>query len=258
MEHKRMEEEWDERARVDAVRYIADGFEGEGFYESGIPLAHSLCDGFFREIDFDPEGKRVLDIGCGIGRLETGFSEMFGEVVGLDVSGEMIARAKEQAPDLSNVTFVKGNGHDLAEFPDGHFDFVFSYLTFQHIPEKAIILDYLREIRRVLKEDGLFMILFRRDWSGFAKAFGFFPIPRRLYPLIPDFVWRLYQRMAGSEEERLCRGATYRGSGISRKEMMRIMERFGFSGVRLWNSESEHSYWCGGRKPVSPEDSGAE
>ena len=68
---------------------------------------------------------------------------MFDEVWGLDVSGEMISQAMRLNHTFKNVKFVKGNGRDLTAFPDEFFDFIFSTITFQHIPEKRIILETL-------------------------------------------------------------------------------------------------------------------
>ncbi len=195
---------------------------------------------------FQPEGKRMLDIGCGIGRMERGFSQMFGEVYGLDVSGEMIAQARELNHAFQNVKFVKGNGQDLRIFPDEYFDFVFSCLTFQHIPERQIILDYLSEIYRVLKKGGLFKVLLRKQWAG--VAFAFVPIPRLVFPYIPKIIWSIYEQLALSEEKRLYRSETYRGSGISENEAKQALLRLQFDEIEI-EDEPEVTFWCYGRKP---------
>jgi len=82
----------------------------------------------------------------------------FGTVEAIDISGEMIHRAKELQARLgiTNVRFQLGNGKDLKPYPDESMDFAFSFIVFQHIPEISIILNYVREIGRVLKKGGLF------------------------------------------------------------------------------------------------------
>ena len=41
-------------------------------------------------------------------------------------------------------------------FPDNYFDFAFSYKVFQHIPEKEVIINYIKEAYRVLKPNSMF------------------------------------------------------------------------------------------------------
>jgi hypothetical protein len=47
------------------------------------------------------------------------------------------------------------SGSDLGPFADNSFDFVYSYVVFQHIPSKEIVLSYLREAQRVLRAGGV-------------------------------------------------------------------------------------------------------
>ena len=71
----------------------------------------------------------------------------------------MIERAQQLDPP-PNVNFAVGTGSDLGQFPDGHFDLVFSMLVFQHIPDPSVIDSYVREIARVLAPDGRTVLQF--------------------------------------------------------------------------------------------------
>jgi len=248
MDKGTMERDWDMRAKQDAIQYVAGQYRGEAFFEEGTKQAYQLCSTFFQKEGFQPEGKRMLDIGCGIGRLDRGFSQMFGEVWGLDVSGEMIAQAIELNRAFKYVKFVKGNGQDLSTFPDDFFDFVFSYITFQHIPEKRITLNYLSEIHRVLKSGGLFKIHLRKPWAGVAFAFGFVPIPRFIFPYIPKAIWTTYEHLALRGEKKLCRGDTWRGSGISENETKQALLRLQFKVLQIQEDPSKITFWACGRK----------
>lgn len=243
-----MERDWDMRARQDAIQYVAGRYRGVAFFEEGTKQAYQLCSSFFHKEGFQPEGKRMLDIGCGIGRLDRGFSQMFDEVWGLDVSGEMIAQAIELNKAFENVKFVKGNGRDLSIFQNDFFDFVFSYITFQHMPKKQIMLNYFGEIHRVLKPDGLFKILLRKPWSGVAFAFGFIPIPRFIFRYIPKVIWTMYENLAKTEEERLRRSSTFRGCAMSEKEAMQALQSLKFQTVEIEEDPSKVVFWCCGRK----------
>lgn len=70
-------------------------------------------------------GKRVLDLGCGDGRLALGAAPFAKDVVGLDTDAEAIASAIDRARDagVRNVRFETGAGQSLP-FPDGAFDVV--------------------------------------------------------------------------------------------------------------------------------------
>ena len=79
----------------------------------------------------------------------------FGEIHGVDVSDEMIGRARELLRHTPNAHPHSTTGSDLALFPDGKFDFVYSYAVFQHIPSRDVVFHYLREAWRVLKPGGI-------------------------------------------------------------------------------------------------------
>lgn len=94
----------------------------------------------------------VLNLGCGIGRVEKFLAPHCKEIHGVDVSGKMLKLAKRNVI-YENVYFHKNSGRDLSAFPDQSFDFVFSVAVLQHI-EKEDAVFYLMEIYRVLKENG--------------------------------------------------------------------------------------------------------
>lgn len=72
-------------------------------------------------------GKRVLDLGCGDGRLALGVAPYAQSVVGIDPDEELIASATERAREagLRNMRFLVGAGQSLP-FEDGAFDVVIS------------------------------------------------------------------------------------------------------------------------------------
>jgi len=154
-----MREDWDRRAREDAQYYVAFGRRKqsrEEFFASAADVLRALK----QELRRFPPGTDLaqlsaLEIGCGPGRLMLPLSEVFGQIAGVDVSGEMIALAGENLAAARNVTVVQNSGSDLSGFADESIDFCYSYAVFQHIPEKEVVWSYLREARRVLKKGGL-------------------------------------------------------------------------------------------------------
>lgn len=159
----RMREDWDRRARENAYHYISTGkdvWSKDTFFETGRQV---IAEEILTDMGNICQGKpatdlRVLEIGCGAGRLTRALAETFGEVHGVDVSDEMVALARANLGDLSNVHLDQNNGADLAGLPGDDFDFAFSYLVFQHISSRAIIESYVREVWRVLKPGSLFKL----------------------------------------------------------------------------------------------------
>lgn len=158
---ERMQLDWDSRARVNAfhytnslrVRWAEDEYFSTGeanVREHILNDMENICQGV------PAKEMRVLEIGCGAGRMTRALSAQFGEVHAVDVSAEMIRIAREKTGDLSNVFLYRNNGMDLREIPDATLDFALSFIVFQHIPSKAVIESYVREVQRVLKPGRLF------------------------------------------------------------------------------------------------------
>ncbi len=112
--------------------------------------------------DYIRKGERVLDIGCGSGRLFELFKEKDIEYFGVDFSKKLIEIAKRKylyqaGEDKEKInilpTFLVVDALKLP-FEDGFFDKVFSIAVFHHIPSKEKRIIFLNEIKRVLKRGG--------------------------------------------------------------------------------------------------------
>jgi hypothetical protein len=68
----------------------------------------------------------------------------------------MIRAAGKAVADYPNVFIYQNNGRDLSVVPEKPFDFAFSCLVFQHIPSRAVIQTYVREVGRLLRPGCLF------------------------------------------------------------------------------------------------------
>jgi len=156
-----MKRDWDQRAAEDARWYINTirrqqseaEFDASGQHEVQCQIVDSLpllTDGR------DPRQLRLLEIGCGIGRMTKHLAALFGEVYAVDVSAEMIRQAQTRLSTLPNVRFFETSGQDFALFPDQSFDVIFSAYVFQHIPSAAIIRSNIVDGFRVLKPGGVF------------------------------------------------------------------------------------------------------
>src|SRR6185436_4550800 len=85
-------------------------------------------------------GMRLLDVGCGPGSITRGLAQRLapGEVVGLDLSRETLASAREDAAQrgLTNLTYVEGSVYQIP-FPDASFDVAYAHQVTQHLRKPA-------------------------------------------------------------------------------------------------------------------------
>jgi SAM-dependent methyltransferase len=158
---ERMRRDWDERARENARYYVnteREDWTDEDFFASGertvaeeiLTDMINICQGK------DPREMRVLEIGCGAGRVTRALARLFGTVYGVDISGEMIAQAQRALADYPNAHLYQNSGADLAVLGEVEIDFAFSSIVFQHIPSREVIGNYVREVHRLMRPGGLF------------------------------------------------------------------------------------------------------
>lgn len=201
---------------------------------------------------FNPRGKRILDIGCGLGRLFPGFSALgFGEILGIDVSPEMIKRGQRSCP-VPGARFIVGTGEDLGGVDSDSIDYCFSYVTFQHVPRLPVIWSYLQEIRRVLRSGGTFQLHFRGKYP--LKARVGFLLPKSLRPIAQASYRILSLRWLRGQPIRVAREPgspdTLWGVAVPPRRVTQRLSELGFSHIDfLPDSESETRYWAIGKKP---------
>lgn len=146
---------WDEKAQENAYWYVSSYGPYEerdltDFWNSGSLIWRDLKSA----VDYRPQPTdAVVEIGCGVGRLTRAMAPEVGRIDALDLSAEMLARARLLA--LPNVSFHQADGHSLAGLPDDAADLVVAYCVFQHLPSEEVLGDYLREMIRVARPGGL-------------------------------------------------------------------------------------------------------
>jgi SAM-dependent methyltransferase len=155
-----MERFWDERAREHAAYFVDNVLsyrEGDmdAFWARGEEVVEKVLAQLGVQVAADD---RVVEIGCGIGRLTRVFAARAAHVWAFDISSEMLQRARGELGEPANVEWIHGDGTSLAPVADGAASVCFSFVVFQHLPDPAITLAYVREMGRVLRPGG---------WSAF-------------------------------------------------------------------------------------------
>lgn len=106
-----------------------------------------------------PNRAKVLDIGCGMGRHAVALAACGYQVTGVDLSDTLLAEAKEN-DDEKEIEWMHGDMRSLP-FEDGSFDATLNLFTsFGYFSAESDNIAVMRQIRRVLKPNGLFLIDF--------------------------------------------------------------------------------------------------
>lgn len=99
---------------------------------------------------------RVLDVACGPGIVAEALVGVAREIVGIDATPEMVARARERLrkAGAAHASFHEGPAEALP-FPDGSFDAVVTRLSLHHLPNVPAV---VAEMRRVLRRGGRLVV----------------------------------------------------------------------------------------------------
>jgi SAM-dependent methyltransferase len=157
-------------------------------------LSRLVLGSLFRSIAADvaavaPDGARVLEVGCGPGRLSIRLARQHGlEVTGLDLDPAMIERARANAEragdgDERRPSFLVGDVASLP-FPDRSFDLVVTTLSMHHWADPTA---GLVEIGRVLRPGARALVWdFRPSRPGVWSSLAHLPGPVGKHARLPD------------------------------------------------------------------------
>jgi 2-polyprenyl-3-methyl-5-hydroxy-6-metoxy-1,4-benzoquinol methylase len=114
------------------------------------------------------ENAKYLEIGCGTGRFTALFAAQGLDLTAIDISDEMIAATQAKLNTLGHhkraITLKKADARSTG-MADSSFDVVFSFNVINHVPRYQ---EVIREVARVLKADGIFVVGYPSLWSVYA------------------------------------------------------------------------------------------
>lgn len=150
---------WERHGRKDPFwAVLTDQGRGRGdwslqeFFETGRDEIADLMQ-VLERFHIEPR-QSALDFGCGLGRLTVALSSYYDAVAGVDISDEMISRARELTPGAARIQYQSNPRADLSLFVGNTFDLVHSSRVLQHMAP-VLIRVYLREFYRVLRPRGI-------------------------------------------------------------------------------------------------------
>lgn len=148
-------------------------------YTAHVANLHPLKDSK-KFLSLLPKKAKILDLGCGSGRDAKIFADKGFNIVGIDLSREMIASAKKK---VKNAEFEVMNILRL-KFKENIFDGVWANASLLHIPKKDIA-KVIKAIYRSLKENGIF-------YSSLKEGDGEALLPDERYRGVKKF-WAFYK-----------------------------------------------------------------
>lgn len=169
-----MRDFWDRRAAENPLFFVDNKLsyqhpDADAFWAHGV----EELDLFLASIDTTiGSDEHVLEIGCGVGRMTRVLAERAESVLALDVSPRMLELARHHCANLENVEWLLGDGESLAGVETASLDGCVTYVVFQHIPDPAITLGYVREVGRVLRPGGWAAINVSNDASIHRRRTG--------------------------------------------------------------------------------------
>jgi 2-polyprenyl-3-methyl-5-hydroxy-6-metoxy-1,4-benzoquinol methylase len=167
-------------------------------------------------------GKRVLEIGCGIGTDTINFARNGADVVAVELSRESldIARKRAEVYGLEDrITFYLGNAEELTRVvPDRDFDLIYSFGVIHHTPHPELVMEEIRKLTR-LGTTVKVMVYHRRSWK----------VLWMLLTYGRGRVWKLPELVAKYSEAETGCPVTY---SYTRAEGRRLVRRAGLTNIQ--------------------------
>ena len=107
-----------------------------------------------RQVNLSLDGRKVIEVGCGTGRNTVWLAERAAEIVGLDFSEAMLARARARVKD-PRVRFIQHDARATWPLADSSADIVVAMLILEHVDHLETV---FVEAARVLTADGQFFL----------------------------------------------------------------------------------------------------
>ena len=111
--------------------------------------------------------RSVLDIGCGIGRIERALAPRIRHIIGIDVSPAMIAEATRRCADIANAAFAVCDGSGLSHLAESGFDLVLAVDSFPYLVAAGddIAERHIRDAAGLLRPGGT-LAVFNYSYRG--------------------------------------------------------------------------------------------
>lgn len=163
---------------------------GVSFENADVAAAYAhrpdYADGIYRKlVDVSPRHTKLLDLGCGTGKVARRLAGHFQSVTGIDPSAEMLRVAATQpSRGTRNITWIHGLAED-ASFDGGPFDLIVAAASIQWMNHAVVFPKLLSSVSAdhvfaVVDGDGAFEPAWQDDWDEFL-AYWIYELKREMY-----------------------------------------------------------------------------
>jgi 2-polyprenyl-3-methyl-5-hydroxy-6-metoxy-1,4-benzoquinol methylase len=167
-------------------------------------------------------GKKVLEIGCGIGTDTINFARAGAQVTSVDLTEKSLEVARQRAKVFGfedRVRFFQANAEKLSDYvPVEQYDLIYSFGVIHHTPHPERVLD---ELRKYTKADTTIKIMVYNRWS--------WKVLWILFVYGKGQFWKIDRLIADSSEAQTGCPVTY---SYSRTSGRRLLEEHGFRVTR--------------------------
>ncbi len=177
--HKR---DWEELGNLNPLWSILTyhrEWDVNEFFQTGEQEIQTVME-HAKQMGYPRTRGKVLDFGCGAGRLTRALSNYFPQCYGVDIAESMIALAKELNQSFTGCMFSVTSEQHLQMFPNDSFDMIYTNIVLQHLPNEQAIKSYIAEFSRILKKEGL-LVFQLPSYIPFSNRLQ---IRKRLYRLL--------------------------------------------------------------------------
>ena len=171
---------------------------------------------------YDWKGKKVLEIGCGLGTAAVEFAKAGAKVTAVDLSDKSLALAKQNA-EVRNlkIKFYNANVEELSKtVPVQKYDLIYSFGVLHHTPHPARA---YKELNKYCDEETVLKIMLYHRWSW--KVFWI------LLKYGKGAFWKMDELVARYSEAQCGCPVTF---VYSKKKIKKMLFFYGFNVTNMW------------------------
>ena len=138
---------------------------------------------------------RILDVGCGVGKIHAHLRGKAAAIAGVDVSGASLEVARESYPEIDYKTY---DGSRLP-YPDNSFDLSMAICVFHHVPPGEWA-ELSREMMRVVRPGGLTLVIEHNPYNPVTRRIvNSCPLDRDAVLISPAKIRKFFCAAGGSD-----------------------------------------------------------
>lgn len=189
--------------------------------------------------EYVKDGQKILDAGCGNGRLFSILRDKKIDYVGVDSCTGLLDIAREKYKDDKNAKFLEKDLLNL-DFKSEKFDIVFAVASFHHVPTEQLRIEVLKGVGRILKPKGLYIMmnwnLFQKDKIKYVKKYNDLVRTGKTELELNDTMipWKESAKSYDNSGESKDKEVLRYYHAFTEKEISELMEKAGFNIVETY------------------------